>query len=281
MCMASAAGQPQYFGTNCESSENDCHLEDPSQNPCTGSLTCLDCARFTIVDGTSLVPNAKCENGYTCEERAGLEPEPAPEPTAPEPEPTAPEPTAPEPEPTAPEPTAPEPEPEPEPGTTVPTGSCAAAALPNVVSGDWTPSAVGGYIKSGAVVMLACEPGYDMTPLGALLVCASGSFVGNGIKAECTKPMVSPPPPAGPSPPPGTCGKDALPKFVTVTGTTPGWPAPKVPTDDYYTSGETLMMTCSSGSNPSLAGALVVCADGTFVGTCKTSPCSCVLGGGN
>ena len=232
MCMASAAGQPQYFGTNCESSENDCHLEDPSQNPCPGSLTsCLDCARFTIVDGTSLMQNAKCENGYTCEE--------------------------------------------------TPTGSCAAAALPNVVSGDWTPSAVGGYIKSSAVVMLACEPGYDMTPLGALLVCASGSFVGNGIKAECTKPMVSPPPPAGPSPPPGTCGKDALPKFVTVTGTTPGWPAPKVPTDDFYTSGETLMMTCSPGSNPSLAGALVVCADGTFVGTCKTSPCSCVLGGGN
>jgi predicted outer membrane repeat protein len=60
-----------YYGHSCESTENDCHLEDVSLNPCTdpSASNCVDCARFRtgVAEGKpALIPNANCPNGYTC-----------------------------------------------------------------------------------------------------------------------------------------------------------------------------------------------------------------------
>jgi hypothetical protein len=71
--------QPTAFGLNCETTEDDCTL---NQNPChwiAATPTCIDCARF-LPSPTGYgqgPPNTACVQGYTCA-AAGPEPEPEP-----------------------------------------------------------------------------------------------------------------------------------------------------------------------------------------------------------
>jgi FKBP-type peptidyl-prolyl cis-trans isomerase FkpA len=90
VCPTSLFNTPLYFGHHCESSENDCHLEDPSLNPCldagvihspSAASVCVDCSRLEA-DGQ---PNLLCGNGYICSNAAAPQPQPEP---LPEPQPT-------------------------------------------------------------------------------------------------------------------------------------------------------------------------------------------------
>ena len=60
-------GEPLHWGVNCETSEDDCTLDN---DPCLSQpgTTCVDCARFLPASGGSGQgpPNPDCPQGYTC-----------------------------------------------------------------------------------------------------------------------------------------------------------------------------------------------------------------------
>ena len=66
-CQCTAA---QWFGNNCETSEDDCHIGGGGfgADPCLAQpgTTCTDCARGSYVK-FQYVANALCPMGYTCE----------------------------------------------------------------------------------------------------------------------------------------------------------------------------------------------------------------------
>ena len=52
-----------WYGTNCETSEDDC-----DDTKCTGKETCVDCARGTW-NKFNHIDNPDCQDGFTCEKK--------------------------------------------------------------------------------------------------------------------------------------------------------------------------------------------------------------------
>ena len=67
-------GQPMFWGANCETSEDDCTLQNVSCSATPRSV-CVDCARQLPNSNpfVGLVLNPDCPNGYMCECPVGME----------------------------------------------------------------------------------------------------------------------------------------------------------------------------------------------------------------
>jgi hypothetical protein len=64
-CAVDMWGNPQYFGKNCQSSEDDCHTSDGGDNPCLDINTIgYDPAKPTCVECNRT--EAGCDMGYNC-----------------------------------------------------------------------------------------------------------------------------------------------------------------------------------------------------------------------
>jgi hypothetical protein len=70
-CPVDAFGTRTYYGSECETTEDDCATE---HDHCAASegTTCIDCSRFMFGHGTldRPLPNPTCPDGYRCENRS-------------------------------------------------------------------------------------------------------------------------------------------------------------------------------------------------------------------